>query len=255
MHMKRVGELLPGLSAVAVLVVVAGMTPARGASVASKNKEGNRLFHQGKYQEAEKYYMDAEVQAPGRPELLYNLGNSLIRQKKYEQALQSLRQASSKGDKGLKENSWYNSGNALFEMGNYKDSAQAYIQALRVNPTDRDAKHNLELALRKMQQQKQMGSGKDQKDNSQQNRQSKDNQPSAGKSEQQDKQKQEQSPPQQQDQTRPANPQSTQAEQRDESLSKERALQILDALKSQELAEQRKLLERKARRRPNARDW
>ncbi len=254
MQMKRVSRFLSGISVVVALLVAAGVTPARGASVASKNKEGNRLFQAGKYQEAERYYMDAEVQSPGRPELLYNLGNSLIKQKKYEQALQSLRQASSKGDKGLKQNSWYNAGNALFEMGNYKDSAQAYVQALRINPTDRDAKNNLELALRKMQQQKQMGSGKDQKDNSQQNQESKDNE-SSGQSQQQDKRKREQSPPQQQDRTKPANPQSTQAEQRDESLNKERALQILDALKSQELAEQRKLLEKKARRRQNARDW
>ena len=170
------------------------------------------------------------------------------------QALQSLRQAVSIGDKGLQESSWFNAGNALFELGNFKDSSQAYIQALRINPADKDAKYNLEMALQKMKQQKQMGAGKDQKDNSQQSQESKENQQSASnESQQQDKQNQQTSRPQ--DQNKPANPQATQAEQREESLSKERALQILDALKNQEVTEQRKLLERKARRKPNARDW
>lgn len=240
---------------VAAVFVLAGVPIARADSVASKNKDGNRLFGQGKYQDAEKAYLDAEVQSPDRPELLYNLGNALIKQKKYEQALQSLRQAVSKGDKGLQESSWFNAGNALFEMGNFRDASQAYIQALRINPGDKDAKYNLEMALQKMKQQKQMGASKDQKDNSQQSQESKENQQSASnESQQQDKQKQ-QASPQQQDQNKPANPQATQAERRDESLSKERALQILDAMKNQEVAEQRKLLERKARRKSNARDW
>jgi tetratricopeptide (TPR) repeat protein len=253
--MKRGNGFLLDFAVAAAVFVLAGVSPARADSVASKNKDGNRLFGQGKYQEAEKAYLDAEVQSPGRAELLYNLGNTLIKQKKYEQALQSLRQAVSKGDEGLQESSWFNAGNALFEMGNFRNSAQAYIQALRINPADKDAKYNLEMALQKMKQQKQMGAGKDQKDNSQQSQESKENQQSANnESQQQDKQKQ-QSSPQQQDRNKPANPQATQAEQRDESLSKERALQILDALKNQEVAEQRKLLERKARRKPNARDW
>lgn len=252
--MKKGNRFSWGIAVAAAAFVWAGVSTARADSVASKNKDGNRLFGQGKYQEAEKAYLDAEVQSPGRAELLYNLGNTLIKQKKYEQALQSLRHAVSKGDEGLQESSWFNTGNALFEMGNFRDSAQAYIQALRRNPADKDAKYNLEMALQKMKQQKKMGAGEDQKDNSQQSQESKENQQSArNESQQQDRQKQ--SSPQQQDQNKPANPQATQAEQRDESLSKERALQILDALKNQEVAEQRKLLERKARRRPNARDW
>ncbi len=232
------------------------MPAAQGANVASKNKEGNRYFEQGKYQEAEKAYLDAEVQAPGRPELLYNLGNTLIKQKKYEQALQSLRQAAGKGDKGLQQSSWFNAGNALFELGNFKDAAQAYVQALRINPADKDAKFNLELALQKLKQQQQMGAGKNGNENQPQNHESKENQQSPGNAaRQQDKEKQAQSPPRQQDKHEPADPQATQAEQLNDSLNKERAIQILDALKNQELAEQRKLLEQRARRKPNARDW
>ncbi len=254
-NMRKASTLTTVSATIVILLLLAAAPVAGGDSVASKNKEGNSLFLKGKYQEAEKRYLDAEVQSPGRSELLYNLGNSLIKQKKYQQALQSLRQAASKGDKGLQQSSWYNAGNALFEMGNYKDSAQAYIEALRLNPADRDAKFNLELALQKMKQQKQSGSGKTQNENPTQDQESGKNQPSRGsESRQQDKQKPESGLPQQ-DQARPANPQATQAQQHDGSLSKERALQILDAMKSQELAEQRKLQEKRSVQRPNARDW
>ena len=143
--------------------------PASADSPASKNKEGNRLFAQGKYQDAEKAYLEAQASMPGRPELSYNLGNSLIKQQKFDQALQALHQAVSKGDKSLQVKGWYNVGNALFDMGNFQNSAQAYIQALRLNPADRDAKHNLELALRKMQQQNQeQQHGREQKPDSSQ---------------------------------------------------------------------------------------
>jgi len=226
-------------------------------SAGSKNKDGNRLFEKGQYQDAEKAYLEAQAKMPGRPELSYNLGNSLIKQKKFTQALQALRQAASRGDTGLQVNSWYNTGNALFDMRSYKDAAQAYIQALRLNPGDRDAKHNLELSLRKMQEQKQeqQQQGQGEKQESSQSKPQ-----TAGQDEGKDKDqprpegKQEQSstnPPGQ----NPANPQPSQSERPEGAFSKERALQILDALQNQELAEQRRLLERQVRKKANGRDW
>ncbi|PYV00355.1 MAG: hypothetical protein DMG10_21435 [Acidobacteria bacterium] len=237
------------------VVLMACVSAAQAASVGPKNKEGNRLFGQGKYEEAQKAYLEAQAEAPDRPELLYNLGNTLIKQKRYEQALQALRQAISRGDKGLQASGWFNMGNALFEAGNFGDSAQSYIQSLRLNPADRDAKHNLELALKKKEEQQNPKQDQDK------------NSPKTGSGQsprgERDPQKpppEKGSPPPQssqgkQDSPKAVNPQSTQAERREESFSKERALQILDALQNQEIAEQRKLLERRARRKATGKDW
>jgi Ca-activated chloride channel homolog len=230
-------------------VLLTGVGAAQAASAGSKNKEGNRHFAEGQYEEALKAYLEAQAKERDRPELLYNVGNTFIRQKKYDQALQSLRQVTSKGDKGLQAASWFNAGNALFETGNFGESAQAYIQSLRLNPADREAKHNLELALKKLQeqQQKQQGQGRNQnkeKDSSQsRDQKSKDQQP----------QSQDSTSPQAPHQ--PADPRATEANSRDGSLTKERALQILDALQNQELAEQRKLSEQRNRRKAGGRDW
>ena len=220
-------------------------------SVAGLNREGNRLFAEGKYAEAEKAYLDAQAKTPGKPELLYNHGNALIKEKKYEPAVQQLRQAVSKGDRGIQASSWYNSGNALFEMGKYQDAAQAYIQALRINPADPDAKHNLELALKKTQeqkQQKQQGEG-----NGQQNQQERQ-QPNA-QDNKQAQSSQQPSPSETQERNKPANPQATQADRREGGFSKEQALQILDALQNQELVDQKKRLERAERRKAAGKDW
>ena len=247
-----------GIAATIALAVWFAAAPAvRADSVASKNKVGNRLFDQGRYQDAEKAYLEAQADMPGRPELSYNLGNSLIKQKKYDQALQALHQAVSKGDKGLQANGWYNVGNALFDMGSFNDSAQAYIQSLHLNPADRDAKHNLEIALRKMQEQKQkqqQGQGQDQEPNQPKPEGGQNEDKGKNEPRPQDRQGQ-QSQPEQPKGQKPAELQPGQSTRPEGAFSKERALQILDALQNQELADQRKLLERMARKKATGRDW
>jgi Ca-activated chloride channel family protein len=238
-----------------VVLLLATSLPAHAESGASKNKQGNLLFQQGKYLDAEKAYLEAQSGMPGRPELSYNLGNSLIKQKKYEQALQALQDSVRKGSPELQENSWYNVGNALFDIGKLKESAQSYIQALRLNPADRDAKHNLELALKKIEEQKQQQP----QQNQDQNQGPEQKKPEGGQKE--DKSKNEPKPPDKQGQPpgqkeqKPAHPQASKTERPEGIFSRERALQILDALQNQELAEQRKLLEIQARRKTTGRDW
>jgi Ca-activated chloride channel homolog len=237
---------LPGLHAVLRMlllsvVVTAFLPNSKAESLASKNKEGNRLFAQGKYEDAEKAYLEAQGKIPGKPEILYNLGNSLIKQNKYDQGIQSLRQSMSKGDKGIKERSWYNAGNALFLAGKFKDSAEAYVQALKLDPSDGDAKHNLELALMKLKQQN-SGAAKpkpsgEKKEGAQQTNDKNQNS-SGGK-----------------DQNESTGQQADKAVQREGSISREQALQILDAFKNRELEDQRKLLERRTQQRANEKDW
>ncbi len=235
---------LPMLVAAAFLA----SPPLFGETVAGKNREGNQLFAQGRYAEAEKAYVEALAKVPGRPELLYNHGNSLIMQKKNDLALQQLRQAVSKGGQGLQASAWYNSGNALYEMGKFQDAAQAYIQALRANPADRDAKHNLELALKKMQQQNQSGQGGQQDDERGAKQRPQDQ---SGNRQADGKHAPESSSP-------PPESRDAADERRNKqagSLSKDQALQILEAIHNQELADQRKRLQQVKRSKPEGKDW
>jgi Ca-activated chloride channel homolog len=235
-----------------VFVFAAIIPVSKAESLASKNEEGNRLFAKGRFEDAEKAYLEAQGKNPGKPEILYNLGNSLIKQNKCDQGVQSLRQSMNKGDKGVKKNSWYNTGNAFFSMGKFKDSSEAYIEALKLDPSDQDAKHNLELALLKMKQpeskqqngskQNQDDSGKNSSENNKEDKQQadkNDRKSSSSSKEQKESLKQSQSP----------------NAQREGTISREQALQILDAIQSRELEAQRKLQERRATQQTNKKDW
>ncbi|NWG14222.1 MAG: tetratricopeptide repeat protein [Acidobacteria bacterium] len=219
-----------------------------GDAVAGKNREGNQLFSEGRYADAEKAYVEALAKVPGRPELLYNHGNSLLMQKKLELALQQLRQVTSKGRQGLQASAWYNSGNALFELGKFEEAAQAYIQALRINPADRDAKHNLELALKKMQQQIQPQQGRPQSDERGAKRQPQDQ---AKNRDGRNDMAKDESARRKESADKAATPQDGQ----DGSLTRNQALQILEAIQNQELADQKMQLERLKKRPSAGKDW
>jgi Ca-activated chloride channel family protein len=236
-------------------VILVHLPAAKAESPASKNREGNRLFAEGKYEEAEKAYLEAQVDSPGKPEILYNLGNSFIKQGKYPQGIQSLQQSADKGNKQIKTDSLYNTGNALYSMGDYKGSAEAFIEALKLNPGDRDAKHNLELALRKLkelqQKQKQDANREQKKQSDQKDTESKEN-----KGEQTQPNRQEQkSSGTENDEENPAKMKPEPAVSRDGSITREQAQQILDAVRNQEIDQQRKLIESRSRSRGNERDW
>jgi tetratricopeptide (TPR) repeat protein len=233
-------------------MILTALPCLRAESLASKNKEGNRYFSQGKYSDAEKAYLDAQIDNPGRPEILYNLGNSLIKQKKYDQGIQALRQSMGGENKELKENGWFNTGNALFLMGDYRNSAEAFIQALRLDPADGDAKHNLEMALKELEEQKQQQSNADQKQSSLQNQKKsdtgKENNPESGDEPTENAAKKK-------DTNAFSQPNTNRDNAQEGSISKEQALQILQAVQDRELEEQRKLFEHRAARKLNERDW
>ncbi len=240
--------------AATLFVMALAAAPVRADSAAAKNREGNRLFEQGRYGEAEKAYREAGAAQPDRPELLYNLGNALLKQNNLDSALRELREAAGRGEREIRARAWYNTGNGLFETRRFREAADAYAQALRIDSKDVDAKHNLELALRRQEEQQKQQKSQQSQDQPQ------TEDPSQGKKDPGQSGEHPEKPPagsqsQPENQEKPADPRTTSSADVQGSFSKERALQILDALKNQELVEQRKLLEARARRKSQGRDW
>ena len=162
--MRRLGLFL----AMTAAILIAAITGSAAADTASQNNEGNRLYNQKKYDEALKKYTDAQASKPAAPELHYNIGNVLFRKGEYAKAVEEYLRAQTAPDAALSQSATFNRGNALMAQGQLQEAVNAYIQALRSNPADQDAKRNLELALRLMQEQQkqqQQDSSKDQKDN------------------------------------------------------------------------------------------
>jgi Ca-activated chloride channel family protein len=241
------------IALLAAFAILSCISYSRAESLASKNKKGNRLYAEGNYEEAEKAYLEAEAKDPDRPEILYNLGNALIKQNKLEEGIGALRRSRSKEDQKTEENSWFNTGNAFFLMGNFKNSSEAYIQALKLNPADKDAKHNLELALKKLEQKEQQQSQKGRNGSDSKNSAQDQTKPEK-KNEQHNKKDQMSSTSgNEQKDTQPS--QNGSAARPRDSLSKEQALQILDAVQDQELSEHRRLFKRRAGQESSRKDW
>ena len=65
----------------------------------------------------------------------------------FQRAMEAYLEAAESGDPEWQSQAWYNLGNALMRQQQPGPAAEAYKEALRRDPLDQDAKHNLELAL------------------------------------------------------------------------------------------------------------
>lgn len=158
------------LTVAAVVAVLAAAAPAEARAQAGRaeTREGNRLYEEGRFAEAHEKYLEALLDAPDSPIIRFNDGNALYRGEDYESALESFRAAVESGDPELASAAWYNLGNTLYRQGALPESLEAFKQALRADPADADAKHNLERVLEQMQeqeQQQQQGDGEDDEEN------------------------------------------------------------------------------------------
>ena len=194
------------------LLFLALVRPAAADPAASRNNEGNKLYNQKQYDEALKMYTDAQASRPEAPELHYNIGNVLFRKKEYDKAVEEYLRAQAAPDRGLSQAATFNRGNALLMQGKPEEAIQAYVQSLRARPDDADAKRNLELALRLLQEKK-----KQQQQQPQQNKDQKPNQP----------------PPQQSPQQQGAGDK-TPPQKRPGEMTEQVARQVLQALQQEE---------------------
>ena len=159
----RVGRpvLLRGAATAAVVAALAAISPlatpsgAQAQAGRSTTEQGNRLYTEGRFSEAHEKYLEALVEAPGSPVIRFNDGSALYQGEDYEAAIQSFRAAVEGGDPELAASAWYNLANALYRQQAFEESIEAYKQALRANPGDFDAKHNLERAIQQLRQSQQ----------------------------------------------------------------------------------------------------
>ena len=126
--------------------------------------EGNKLYEEQKFDEANNKYRDALVNNPENPIINFNIGNTEFQKKKYEEALKNFEKSLSVDDYLMQSKSYYNMGNTLYRMGKLPESILAYTQALKLNPRDEDSKFNLEFVRAKLKDQAQKDQQQQQQD-------------------------------------------------------------------------------------------
>lgn len=122
---------------------------------------GNKAFSAEMYDTALNAYEIAQESMPEREEPAYNTANTLYRQQRYREAVELYDQVLAGQDMDLSDWTTFNTGNALYEAGDHEQAIEMYKQALRINPDNYDAKHNLELALAHLPQPQQQDQAQD----------------------------------------------------------------------------------------------
>ncbi|MBI5592560.1 MAG: VWA domain-containing protein [Deltaproteobacteria bacterium] len=117
-------------------------------------KEGIDAYNQGAYDKALKLFIDAQLDHPDRPDILYNIGNAYYHTGDYEAAAKSYKEALKTENKLLQQKAHYNLGNADFRNKQYDDAVKNYDDALKLNPDDIQAQQNLEYVKKVMEQAK-----------------------------------------------------------------------------------------------------
>ncbi len=141
--------------AVLWLIVLALALSACAPEVVKYNETGNAKFEKGDYEKAIKDYQEAQGAEQDAPEPYYNAANAYNRQGQLEDVVAQTEEMRDTDDPELRAQAQYNLGNAYFDAQQWQQAVEAYQKALRENPNDSDAKHNLELALQHVQEQEQ----------------------------------------------------------------------------------------------------
>ena len=134
-------------------LLAAMLIAACGSAAYEDVQRGNEAYEEEAYEDALAAYQEAvgepseSVEAP--PPIDYNIGNTLHRLARYEEATVATTAAlTATDDPVLLTRASYAVGNHAFKRGDLEAARQAYIAVLLRDPGDADAKHNLELVLR-----------------------------------------------------------------------------------------------------------
>jgi len=117
---------------------------------------GNQHYKNEQYEQAEINFRKALEVDPQNSTAQYNLANALYKQGKYEEAARingSLAKATQ--NKELKASAYYNQGVANSKNNKLEASIESYKNALKLNPSDQQARENLQKALLQQKKQKQ----------------------------------------------------------------------------------------------------
>ena len=145
--------MIPRLPLLALFALLTTLVVGCDRQGPESAQEGNEAFASERFGDAREAYDRALKTMPDRPELDYNSGNTLYREERFAEAGSRYDDAFPDAGRLLARDTAFNSGNAQLESGNLEEAIELYKQALRIDPSDRDAKHNLELALEQLEEQ------------------------------------------------------------------------------------------------------
>ncbi|MCX7944521.1 MAG: VWA domain-containing protein [Deltaproteobacteria bacterium] len=145
-----------------VVIAISGFSPFMREN--PDNKKGNEFYQKGKYKEAIDSYDNAKKRLGHEPLLYFNKAAALIKEKRYNEANEELKKALVGADNKLKSKIFYNMGNLFLEQQKYDEAIESYIKSIQADKEFLDPKHNLEMVLRMLKEQKNEQKSENQED-------------------------------------------------------------------------------------------
>ena len=111
-------------------------------------RKGNDLYRQQQYEPARAAYEEALAKDPSSKAAKFNLASTQYRLSKPDEALKTFEQLAAYSNEAAdKARAWYNKGAIPSAQNKLEESIEAYKNALRQNPNDKEARENLQKAL------------------------------------------------------------------------------------------------------------
>ncbi len=241
------------------IIAISAMSVLQAQSLRSLNNTGVDKYKNKNFADAEVNFKKGLDEEPQNFITNFNLGDAYYQQQRYDEALNTYKAALSQAKtKEEKAKVYHNIGNSLLKSKQIKESIEAYKNSLKLNPNDEETKYNLSYALDLLKNQKNQ-----QKQNKDKNQQNKDQNKDQDKDK--DQQNKDQKKKDQQNKQNQQNPQdqknqeakqdATQQKQQQNKISKKEAERILEALKNNEKALQKKLRKQKGTPIKTDKDW
>lgn len=225
------------LNRVVLFLLAACCTGVYAQTERTHTRDGNKQYEAGKFSDAEADYKKALEQKNNFPEAVFNLGDAVYRQQRFDEAARQFQlSAQTHADSLTRAQAWHNLGNSALSQEKFEDAVKAYKNALKLNPRDADTRYNLAYANAKLKQQQQ---------NQQNNQDQKQNQKQNDKKEQEQQNKNDKQDQQNKDQ-QGKNEQQKQPQQKPQ-LSKQDAEKLLQALQNEEQKANQKMLLKQAK--------
>jgi len=226
--------------------------------------KGITHYQSQEYEAAQEYYESVLMDNGNNSQAQFGRGSSAFQRGDMETAKHGFEQSLKSHDVQLQSKAMYNLGNTLFKSEKKEEALAFYRKALELNPEDKDAKYNYEFLKYQEkppedQQKQEQDQSKDDEENKEEDKQEEEKE----KQEQEDKKDQEQQEEEEKEEEEQEKPeqnpeqqesQEQKASEQEKSQDLKQAESILDALKQDEKIMQKQQIAR-SKSRKLAKDW
>ena len=208
-------------------------------------RDGNELYTDSSYNDAEMQYRKSLEKDQDYFNASFNLADAVYKQERYEESsalFDALKDdAPTKADLAKV---YHNLGNSLVKEQKLEEAIDAYKSALRINPNDKDTRHNLALSNQQKQQQEQEQENKEEEEEEEEEEKEKEKD---NKDEQKENKEGENKEEEKGNKEQQEDKQEDKPEEKKEEMSKETAEKMLEAIQQQEKDLQEELQKKKVK--------